>query len=93
MKKFIVIWGFLTMPLIAWVPASLWNACGYLWCLTIYPDWLDRFIYSIARQYLSEDMVVAAQQLEFLEVWIASAIILEVFWCTMIFMFKNKFND
>lgn len=90
MLKFIVVWGVLSTPVIAYIFARIWVLSGYLWCLNVYPEWLDRSIYSIARPYLSEDMVLAANQMEFLEVWIASAVILEIFFLLMIFSFRNR---
>jgi hypothetical protein len=81
------------MPVIAWLPAKFWVLAGNLWCLNFYPGWLDRFIYSIASPYLSEDMVLAAEQMEFLEVWFATAIILETVSLLMMFWLKDKFND
>lgn len=90
MLKFIVVWGVLSTPVIAYIFARIWVLFGYLWCLDFYPEWLDRLIYSKALPYLSKDMVIAANQMEFLEVWIASAIIVETFFLLMVFLFRNK---
>jgi hypothetical protein len=90
MLKFIVVWGVLSTPVIAYIFARIWILFGYLWCLDFYPEWLDRAIYSMASPYLSEDMVLAANQMEFLEVWIASAVILEILFLLMIFLFGNR---
>jgi len=92
-KKFIMIWCLVSMPVIAWLPAKFWVLEGNLWCLEFYPDWLDRFIYSMASPYLSPDMTIAAEQMEFLEVWIASAIMLEAFSLLLMFLFKDKFDE
>jgi len=93
MRKFIVVWCLVSMPIIAWLPAKFWVLAGNLWCLEVYPDWLDRFIYSIASPYLSEDMVLAAEQMEFLEVWLATAFILEIVSLLLMFLLKSKFED
>lgn len=93
MKKFIVIWCLVSMPFIAWLPAKFWVLAGNLWCLEIYPEWLDRFIYSVASPYLSHDMTIAAEQMEFLEVWIASAVMLEIMSLVAMFFLKDKFDD
>jgi len=90
MLKFIVVWGVLSTPVIAYIFARIWVLAGYLWCLDFYPEWLDRAIFSMALPYLSDDMVLAASQMEFLEVWIASAVILEVFLLVLIFSFRNR---
>ena len=92
-KKFIVIWCLISMPVIAWLPAKFWVLAGNLWCLEFYPDWLDRLIYSVSSPYLSQDMTMAAEQMEFLEVWIASAIILEACSLLMMFLLKEKFDE
>jgi len=90
MLKFIVLWGVLSTPVIAYIFARIWVLLGYLWCLDIYPEWLDRFIYVKATPYLSQDMVIAASQMEFLEVWIASAILVEIFFLFLIFFVGKK---
>jgi hypothetical protein len=92
MKTFILVWCLLSMPVIGWVAAKFWVLCGYLWCLEIYPDWLDKFIYAKATPFLASDMILAAEQMEFLEVWIASTIILEIFALSMFLLLKDKFN-
>ena len=91
-KKFIVIWCLISMPVIAWLPAKFWVLSGNLWCLEFFPDWLDRFMYSTASPYLSQDMILAAEQMEFLEVWFASALILEVFSLLLMFLLRKKFD-
>lgn len=90
MLKFIVIWGVLSTPVIAYIFARIWVLLGYLWVLDIYPEWLDRFIYAKAFPYLSRDMVIAASQMEFLEVWIASAVIVEIFFLLLIFFIGKE---
>ena len=92
-KIFIVFWCLVSMPVIAWLPAKFWVLAGNLWCLEVYPVWLDRFLYSIASPYLSQDMSMAAEQMEFLEVWIASALILEIVSLVLMLLLKDKFND
>lgn len=90
MLKFIIVWGVLSTPVIAYIFARIWVLVGYLWCLNFYPEWLDRFIYAKALPYLSQDMVIAANQMEFLEVWIASALIVEIFFLFLIFLLRDK---
>lgn len=89
MRTYLVIGVLLSIPIIAWIPAQFWTLCGNPWCLNVYPDWLDRFIYSLALPYLSQDMIMAAAQMEFLEVWITTVIILEAFILLMLFLFKD----
>lgn len=91
MLRFIFIWGILSTPIIAYSIARIWVLCGYLWCLDFYPEWLDRFIFSKAFPYLSEDMVIAASQMEFLEVWVASAIIMEALFLLFLLLGRKKF--
>ncbi len=83
----------LAMPVIAWVPARFWTLCGAPWCLNIYPEWLDRYIYSKALPYLHPDMNAAAEQMEFLETWIVTTIILEIVSLLLIFLLKDTFRD
>jgi hypothetical protein len=93
MKAFPVIGILSSVPFIAWLPARFWTHCGNPWCLSVYPDWLDRRIYSLAHPYLAEDMSLAADQMEFLEVWIASVIIMQIFAASALYLLKDKFSD
>jgi hypothetical protein len=93
MKLFLMIGVPLAIPFIAWVPAEFWTMCGNPWCLKVYPDWLDRMISSLALPYLDTDIGTAAEQLEFIEVYIASVVIMEVVAAALLFKFKDKFND
>jgi hypothetical protein len=93
MKTFNVLAVILAIPPIAWLPARFWIFCGEPWCLSVYPEWLDRYIYSKALPYLPEDMSLAAEQMEFIEVWIASVIIMEIVALVSIYKFKDKFKD
>lgn len=93
MVTFILVLGLLSMPVIAFIFTRLWIMCGYLWCLEVYPEWLDRFIYSKALPYLSPDMTEAASQMEFIEVWIASTVILEIFFLFTLFLLRTKLRD
>lgn len=93
MKISHVITVFLTVPFLGWLPARFWTVCGDPWCLKVYPDWLDRRIYSLASPYLAEDISLAADQMEFLEVWIASVIILEIATFSVLFLCKEKLYE
>lgn len=93
MVTFILVLGILSMPVIAFIFTRLWIMCGHLWCLEVYPEWLDRFIYSKALPFLSPDMTEAASQMEFIEVWIASTVILETFFLFALFLLKAKLRD
>lgn len=93
MKLFLMLATPLSIPLIAWLPAKFWTLCGEPWCLKIYPEWLDRLIYSFALPYLDEDIGVAASQMEFIEVWIASVIIMELAGFLLFYKFRDVFND
>jgi len=92
MRTFLFIGVVLAMPVIAWVPARFWVLCGEPWCLDFYPEWLDRSIYLLVAPYLSADMVIAAGQMEFIEVLLASTIILEIFSLGLIYLFKDKLS-
>lgn len=90
MVRFIVIFGFISMPFIAWIFTRVWIFAGHQWCLEVYPAWLDRFIYSQMQPFLSKDMLEAAVQMEFIEVWIVTTIIIEIlFFVLMVFLFKD----
>jgi hypothetical protein len=93
MVTFILVLGLVSMPVIAFIFTRLWIMCGYLWCLEVYPEWLDRFIYSKALPYLSADMTEAASQMEFIEVWIASTVILETFFLFTLFLLNPQLRD
>lgn len=92
MKLFLMIGGPLAVPFIAWLPAKFWTMCGDPWCLKVYPDWLDRMISSMALPYLDKDIGIAADQMEFLEVYIASVLIMETVAFALLFRFKNLFD-
>lgn len=47
----------------------------------------------MALPYLSEEMEIAAEQMEFIEVWIASAIIMEICFLLLMFLTKKYFKD
>ena len=93
MKLFLMIAVPVAIPFIAWIPAKFWTICGEPWCLKIYPEWLDRMIYSLAMPYLGTDIGDAAEQMEFIEVYIASVIIMEVVALILILVFKDVFDD
>jgi len=93
MKAFFAVVFLFGIPVIAWLPARLWTICGDPWCLSVYPEWLDSKIYSLARPYLDEDISMAAEQMEFLEVWISSVIILQAFMLVILFLCRDKFSE
>lgn len=81
MKKtiqYILAGCFLAIPFIAWLPARFWVACGYLWCLEVFPARIDSLIYTVASPYLDSDISVAAGQMEFMEIWLSSVVIMEI---------------
>lgn len=92
MKLFLMIGGPLAIPFIAWLPAKFWTTCGDPWCLKIYPDWLDRMISSLALPYLDKDIGIAAEQIEFLEVYIVSVLIMEMTAFVLLFWYKDLFD-
>lgn len=93
MKVFLVTFSLLSIPVIAWLPARFWTMCGDPWCIKFYPDWLDNFIIRTSLPYLSPDMFIAESQISFLQVWIASVIIMETFLIITIFLFRHKMSD
>lgn len=93
MKTIIASILFLAIPIIAWLPARLWTVCGDPWCLKIYPEWLDNKIYSLASPYLANELSIAAEQMEFLEVWIVSVLILQLFTSCALFLCRNVFKE
>lgn len=93
MKLFLKIVVPLSIPFIAWIPAKFWVYCGDPWCLKVYPDWLDRMIYNVALPYLDNDMVEAALEMEFIETYIASVIIMEIVALLLYLVFKDEFNE
>lgn len=92
MRTFITVLSILGIPFIAWLPAKFWSMWSDPWCLKIFPPWLDHMIYVAAGPYLDKDIVTAAQQMEFVEIWISSVIILEIFAAVMLYLFGDKFN-
>jgi hypothetical protein len=71
--------GLLLSLLIAWVIAGWWSMLSSdPWCLYCFPKWLDKQIYSIASPFLSYDMGTAAEQMDFIEVFIATFIMASV---------------
>jgi hypothetical protein len=93
MKTRHVIGVLLAMPVIAWLPARFWTVCGNPWCLKVYPDWIDKMIYGLAQPYLADDVSMAAEQMDFLEVWIASVLILQVVTLSVLYWCKDKFTE
>jgi len=81
----------LSMPLIAWIPAKFWYLCGDPWCLHAYPDWLDRLLYNLSSPLLASDMILAAEQMDFFEIWLATVIILEILSLLLLFIFRKSF--
>lgn len=71
--------GLLLSLLISWQIAEWWSMLSSdPWCLHCFPKWLDKQIYSIASPYLSNDMGSAAEQMDFIEVFIATFIMTTV---------------
>ncbi len=93
MRTFITVLTILGIPFIAWLPAKFWSMCGDPWCLKVFPSWLDRMIYGIASPYLDSDIATAAQQMEFVEIWISSVVILEIFAVVMLYLFRDKLKE
>lgn len=93
MKAFILMVFFIGIPGIAWLPARLWTICGDPWCLNIYPAWLDKITYTIARPYLDQDIGTAAEQMDFLAVWISSVTIMQLFMLIILFLYRDEFNE
>lgn len=93
MKLFLAIAVPLSIPFIAWIPAKFWVYCGDPWCLKVYPDWLDRFIYHLAEPYLDKDIGEAALQMEFIETYLASVLIMEIAALLLFFTFKHVFDE
>lgn len=77
-RLFMLIGFAVAIPFIAWLPARFWSICGEPWCLKFIPNWLDKIFYSMASPYLNEDMIIAAEQMEFIEIWFSSVVILEI---------------
>lgn len=93
MKLFLMIAVPLFIPFIAWIPAKFWVYSGDPWCLRVYPDWLDRTIYNLALPYLPEDIGDAAVQMEFIEVYIASVVIMEAVALVLFFSCRHVFDE
>lgn len=81
------------IPVIAWLPARLWTVCGDPWCLKVFPDWLDSLLYSLLHHYLDDEMTMAAEQMDFLEVWISSILIIQIFTLSLLLFCKYKFTE
>lgn len=93
MKTFLLLTFLGGVPFIAWLPARLWTLCGDPWCLEVFPDWLDHLIYWMAQHYLSHEMTIAAEQMDFIEVWMSSIIIIYLFASAIYLPFRDKFRD
>lgn len=93
MKALKMLGIFCAVPIIAWLPSRFWTECGDPWCLKVFPEWLDRKIYSIVHPYLAHEMTVAAAQMDFIEVWISSVVILELIAISIVFLSQDKFRD
>jgi hypothetical protein len=91
--KSIAIMTLSSIPFIAWVPANFWTLCGDPWCLKIFPEWLDKIIASLALPFLDKDILTAAEQINFLEVWLSSAIIMEIVALLILFLSRNVFKE
>lgn len=90
-RVFIIAGCIIAIPFIAWLPARFWSICGDPWCLKFIPPWLDKIFYSIASPYLNEDMIIAAEQMEFIEIWFSSVVILELVVLPLGYVLINKF--
>ncbi len=93
MKPLKTLGVFLAIPFIAWLPARFWTVCGEPWCLKIFPEWSDRVLYAIASPYLDGDMIRAAEQMDFLEVWISTVIILVIITVSLFTLLQHKLNE
>jgi len=82
-----------SIPFIAWVPANLWTLCGDPWCLKFFPESLDKLISSLALPFLDKDILTAAEQINFLEVWLSSAIIMEIIALLILYLSRNVFKE
>lgn len=90
-RVFIVAGCFVAIPFIAWLPARFWSISGEPWCLKVIPHWLDKIFYSIASPYLNQDMIIAAEQMEFIEIWFSSVVILEIIILPICYVLVTKY--
>lgn len=90
--RFLMLLGFaVAIPFIAWLPARFWSITSEPWCLKVIPHWLDKIFYSIASPYLNQDMIIAAEQMEFIEIWFSSVVILEIIVLPVCFILVTRF--
>ena len=79
--------------LVSFLPAKWGSSTVEQLCLSLIPGWADRAIYSALRPLLSEDIGNAAVQMDFIEVWLVSFIILAAVMITILFFFNTKSGD
>lgn len=72
----ILLLGFCFSWLIA-ESANIFNSSP--WYLEYFPSWVDRIIYSTAHFLLAEDLSLAAKQMDFIETFILTLLILSAF--------------
>ena len=82
--------GLLCSLIISWDIAGWWNMLASdPWCLHCFPKWVDKQIYSIASPFLSYDMGSAAEQMDFIEIFIAAFIMTSLALIPIIPLIKN----
>lgn len=71
-------------------PAKWGNTAVEQLCLSLIPDWADKAIYSTLRPLLSEDIGNAAEQMDFIEVWFTSFLMMAAVMFTLLLAYKMK---
>jgi hypothetical protein len=75
MKAFLKFGGFLVSLPVSWLIARWWDMLsGDPWCLHYFPKWADASLHFIIKPLLSNDIGIAAEQMDFMEVWILTFI-------------------
>lgn len=65
---------------VSWLIARWWNTySGDPWCLHFFPKWADKVILLIVSPLLSQDIGTAAEQMDFVEVWVTVFILTSIF--------------
>ena len=75
---------------LSWFLAQWWNSSFDPWCLHYFPKWADKIIYNSTHSLLSEDIGNAANQMDMLEVWFSSFILVEMALLTILFVYEMK---
>ena len=89
--KDIYFWGFMSCVPLSWLIAKWWSvSSGDPWCLHCFPGWIDKIIYQIARPLLSENIGTAAEQMDFIEVWISTFIMTTIVIVTIVAVVKKQ---